>query len=115
MHPDRSIIISGVPQDAYARVLVETAKQYALYLHHSTYQRDKDFVTAYIPTPGQYQVDLTLNIARGRFRAEWIEPASGKVMQMEKFTHYGGNKVLSSPPYTVDVALRITRERTEQP
>jgi hypothetical protein len=31
-------------------------------------------------------------------------------MQMEQFTHGGGYKVLSSPPYMVDVALRITRE-----
>jgi hypothetical protein len=114
MHPDQSIIVSGVPQGAYARALVETEKQYALYLHHSTHRKYEDFVTGYIPAPGHYQVDLTLKIARGRFRAEWIDPASGKVMKIEHFIHDGGDKVLSSPPYTVDLALRINRDREKQ-
>jgi len=72
-------------------------------------------VIGYIPTPGYYQADLTLKIACGRFQTEWIEPSSGQVMQMEQFTHGGGNKALSSPPYTVDMALRIAWELEKQP
>jgi hypothetical protein len=84
------------PQDGKKRppsvtALAEVGKQYAIYVRAGT------------------SAELTLKLPEGGYRAEWLNPRSGKVEKTEEIDHRGGERTLTSPPYSEDVALRILR------
>ncbi len=103
MLPDKSFVVRGVPDGAYCRAISEPGRQYALYLHHSTGGRGG----AYTVAPGKYTERLVLNLPAGSYRAEWVDPATGSVLGTESFEHGGRERTLTTPEYTVDIALRI--------
>jgi hypothetical protein len=103
MRRDASLIANPLSEGIWARAISEPGRQYALYLHHS---RSSDGVK-YIVQPGNYQETLTLNLEPGRYQAEWVDPASSKISQAETIQHNGGLFSLITPPYSVDVALRL--------
>jgi len=103
MSPDRGFIVSGVPAGAYCRAISEPGRQYALYLHHSTGGRGG----AYTVTPGKYTERLVLSLPASSYRADWVGPATGSSLRTETFEHGGGERTLTTPEYTVDVALRV--------
>jgi hypothetical protein len=95
----------GVPDGTSVRALAETGAQYAVYVHHGR------IVKGGKP---RYQVDaaprstpLTLALAEGNYRAEWIDPKTGKVYPAGRFRHDAGERRFTSPVYTEDIALRI--------
>jgi hypothetical protein len=99
MRPDNSVIrsgtanvpIAGNPPEARmtARVLAEPGRAYAIYLK------------------GGAQAELNLNLSAGKYKAEWINTRTGKVEKEEVLEHSGGERKISSPTYSEDVALRI--------
>jgi hypothetical protein len=103
MRPDKGFIVRGVPPGAYCRAISEPGRQYALYLHHSTGGRGG----AYTVTPGRYTERLVVNLPGGRYRVEWVEPATGSVLVSESLDHGGGERTLTTPEHAVDIALRI--------
>ena len=113
MRQDRAFAVGGVPKDARCRGISQPGRQYALYLHHSTGEKG----AAYQVSPGDYREHLQLRLSRGTYRADFIDPASGAVVQTEQFEHDGGTRTLSTPAYSVDIALRIkaitSRKATE--
>lgn len=104
MQPDTSYVVSGIPAGTYYRGLSERGKQYALYHHHSHLDPN---LMSYIVDPGQYNETLVLNLPGGTYQADWVDPASGSVMNGISFTHQGGNKIFIVPEHTLDIALRI--------
>lgn len=52
---------------------------------------------------------LQIELPAGSYRAEWIDPLSGKVTRTENFKHTGGVRNLTAPAFTDDSALRIKR------
>ena len=103
MRQDKSVIVSGVPAGAFARAISEPGRQYAFYMHHSTDGKG----SAYKVAPGNYHEDLAFFLPRGTYTANWVDPSTGKALESEKFTHGGGTRTLTTPMYTVDIALRI--------
>ncbi len=91
MKLDDSVIKGNLPEKTRARALVEPGKQYAIYI------------------VGGKQVDLTLTIPAGEYRAEWLNPLTGKSDKREAVNHPGGDLTLTSPAYDEDVALRLVR------
>ena len=91
MRPDNSIIKSGLPDKAHARVLAEPGRQYAVYVF------------------GGERATLALQITAGQYHADWIIPASGEVAQSENVTHESGELRLSSPAYAQEIALRLVK------
>jgi hypothetical protein len=89
MKPDRSVIRGGIPRDGSAQALVEPGRQYALYLW------------------GGAQANLALEVPKGRYRVEWLNPRTGEIDKTEDVRHESGSVTLSSPRYTEDIALRI--------
>jgi hypothetical protein len=85
--------LESTPRDAKvtARVLSEAGKAYAIY------------------SSGGESVELTLDIPAGDYRAEWVNTKTGKIDKAESFTHAGGDRVLSSPSYMEDIALRVKK------
>ena len=106
MRQDKNFIVSGVPEGAFCRGISEPGKQYALYLHHSVLMGRGH---GYRATPGNYRVSLVLNLPAGTYKADWIDPATGSVVESSTFQHQGGKRTLSSPRHSVDIALRIKR------
>ena len=105
MAPDRRFLVSGVTSPEYHRAISEPGKQYALYIHHSAGKTDG----AYTVVPGDYREDLVIQLPTGRFRAEWIDPATGTVLARETISQKVGHRALKTPRYRVDIALRVKR------
>jgi hypothetical protein len=74
-----------------ARLLAEAGRQYAVYVR------------------GGVGAELTLDVPEGSYRAEWVNPRTGKVEKAEDIQHKGGAWTLTAPAYTEDIALRIVR------
>jgi hypothetical protein len=89
MAPGNGVIKGGLPGGVPARALVETGKQYAIYLN------------------GGSQSNLVVELPAGNYRAEWVNTKNGNVDRLEDFAHGGGNRTLPSPSYSEDIALRI--------
>jgi hypothetical protein len=99
LKPDNSVIkggavaapLAGRPAQARttARALAEAGKAYAVYVN------------------GGSQVDLVLDLPAGTYAAEWVNTKTGRVEQRERFTHAGGQKMIASPEYAEDIALRV--------
>jgi hypothetical protein len=106
MRPDRSFVIGGIPLGAFARGMSEAGKQYAFYHHHSAFGRS---TASYKVTPGNYQEQLQVDLPPGTYQIEWVEPATGSVLDSKKVVHGGGRQSLTAPSHAIDVALRIKR------
>lgn len=105
MAPARDLIAAGIPEGASARVLAEPGRQYAIYLHHGrTLAGHKP---NYAVGNRRSYTQLELRLPAGDYRASWLNPRSGKTDREESFSHSGGIRVLASPAYQEDVALKI--------
>jgi hypothetical protein len=80
---------SKPPSAPTARILAEPGRQYAVYVR------------------GGIKSELTLVLPAGRYRAEWLNPRTGKVDKAEDLRHESGNLTLASPDYVEDIAVRI--------
>lgn len=91
MKPDHSIV-SGLPETTKAYVLAEPGRQYAVYLF------------------GGPRAKFTLDLPRGNYAIEWLNPVSGKTLaQRNNIKHAGGRVGLQTPDFEPDIALRVTR------
>jgi hypothetical protein len=88
MKPDSSIVVAGIPDNVKPYGLAEVGKQYAIYFF------------------GSHQLNFTLNIPAGQYKAEWLDPVTGKILKNERVKSNGKVSV-TSPRYTEDIALRV--------
>ena len=51
--------------------------------------------------------ELSLELPAGNYRIEWMNTLTGKIESKEVFKHEGGEKKLSSLPYSEEIAIRI--------
>jgi hypothetical protein len=93
MTPDDFVIKGGIPSDASARALAEPGAAYAIYIQ------------------GGNQINLTLDIPVSDYKAEWLNPRTGKIDRTQDVNHRGGSLMLASPPYSEDIALRLVRKK----
>jgi hypothetical protein len=104
MKPDNEVVANGVitsrlsvkaaaarEAKATVRVLADAGKAYAIYVN------------------GGMQAQLTVELPEGKYRAEWIVAATGKVTKVEELETDGGLRDLTSPVYVEDIAVRVTR------
>jgi len=100
MRPDNTVIKGGVPVTLTARALVEPAIAYAVYLRPAAVKEAKAAAMR----------ALELDLPVGPYRAEWIDPLSGRKLKQERFEHAGGTKAIDAPAFSEDVALRVRRD-----
>ena len=83
--------LSGAPAQAKvtARVLAEPGKAYAVYVL------------------GGNGAELAVSLPVGTYQADWVDTRTGKIAGAEQFEHTGGTRLLTTPQYTEDIALRI--------
>jgi len=55
----------------------------------------------------QQPVSLQLDLPAGDFRAEWIDPRSGRRLRRESFRHAGGERTVAVPEFAEDIALQL--------
>jgi Protein of unknown function (DUF4038) len=98
--------VAGIPAGAFASALAEPGRQYAVYLFHA--KDDGKWGAHFVATPGTYRDSVTLKaVPAGSYRLEWIDPVSGGVRASETVRWGGGDLALTTPPYSIDVALRM--------
>jgi hypothetical protein len=90
MKPYNKVIVSGVPDGARARALVEDGRQYAIYIRG-----------------GSGTANLEVKLPKGWYEAKWLNTKTGIIDKSENFTHKGGIRKLTSPSYSEDIALKI--------
>lgn len=97
--------------DAPARAIAETGKKYALYLFHGSRREVKwpqgATVDRFNVNPGSFQDSVSIEIPAGTFKIEWINPSTGQLIDSYSKTWKGGNLILQTPRYDLDIALRM--------
>jgi dienelactone hydrolase len=76
---------------AAVRALAKAGQAYAIYVN------------------GGMQAELVLELPIGNYKAEWVNTKTSRAERTETFSHAGGNRTLSSPSYSEDIALRVRR------
>lgn len=89
MKPDARVISGGIPEGARAWALAEAGRAYAIYISAGD------------------QAELALDLPAGKYTVEWINTRTGDIDKQEQIEHGGGTRIVSSPQYSEDVALRI--------
>jgi polysaccharide biosynthesis protein PslG len=105
MRQDKNFVIHGIPDGTFYRCLSEPGRQYALYIHHSIRKGE----SYYFINPGNYRENIVLSLPEGSYQVEWINPADGRVLLIEKVEVKGYGFTLTTPRYTIDIALRVKR------
>ena len=103
MKPDNSTVKS-VSDGLSARVLAQKGKAYAIYLHVPLPKKPKNIRDH---LKDRVRATLVLDLPAGRYRAEWVDVKTGKIIQSEKLAHKGGEATLKSPEFANDAALRV--------
>jgi hypothetical protein len=88
--PQTNFVVSGTPTGGAVRVLGVPGEVYGIYVRGGT------------------QANLTVNAPAGDYQGQWINPQSGQFMGAENFTHTGGHRILVTPNYTEDIALKLS-------
>lgn len=91
MRPDRSVILGGVPPGGHAEALVESGRQYAVYVF------------------GNGPLELRLELPAGAYESQWLHPRDGRREPGRTLEHRGGPVTLRSPAHQEDIALQIRR------
>jgi hypothetical protein len=118
MRKDMSFIVGGTPPGAFACAISEPGRQYGFYIHHSVCQDPfhdtpdpgisrSARLLSYVATPGSYHETFTFRFPAGHYKAEWIDPATGSVVRRDSFLHTGGDRAITAPEYSIDIALRM--------
>ncbi len=106
MSPETKVIRSQLPEGATIRALAQPGAVYAVYVHHGREVKGQK---------PKYQVDgraqtlgLELDVPAGQYEAMWLNPKTGN-KENRKIRYAGGLLKITSPSYTEDIALRLTR------
>jgi hypothetical protein len=53
---------------------------------------------------------VSLNVPEGNYRAEWIDPMTGKVEKRETVKSVKGTVAVTAPPHQEDIALKLIKK-----
>jgi hypothetical protein len=106
MQPSAESTVRG-PEGSSVRALEEPGKLYAMYLHHGRIVKDGKPRFQVDGTPMSRQI--TLQLPRGAYRAQWRDTKRGEEVKSEEFevTAPGEETHLESPVYAEDIALIV--------
>ncbi len=71
------------------------------------FSRPDGSLTLFPDAAKETRIDLVLDLPRGAWAAEWVNPKTGAVDKSESFEHASGTRALASPPFSHDIALRV--------
>ncbi len=111
MRPDHGVVAAGLSSEtSFWRALIEPGRQYAIYIHHSAYAEGR---RSYRPSDGSRTIEVALDLPRGSYRMEWIQPADLAILDARRIDRHPGGRVrlTASPQHQADIALRIRASR----
>jgi hypothetical protein len=108
MKPDTTTLAGEAPVGLSVRGLAEPGRAYAFYLRTKPAKKGSE-----VPKRAD-EVALRLAMPAGSYKAEWIDPLSGKVVKDEAFAHDGKEHRLVAPAFGDDVALRVRRTEAKE-
>ena len=96
---------------ALARAIAEPGKQYALYIFHGS-RKWEDWsqgqtASRFNVSANSFTDRVTLKVPPGAYHVEWVNPSSGAAIASTSLDSKGGETVLETPRYHVDIALRM--------
>lgn len=110
MRQNYSYTVSNTTSKPNVRSICDPGKQYAFYFHHSKNPNDNPSSFFYYQVePGKYKENIALNLTKGTYRVDWVNPATGVIVRSEYFTENKMTHKLTSPEYSIDIALRVIR------
>jgi hypothetical protein len=89
---DRLIKEQRITGSGTISVLAHEGKAYAIYVNGGT------------------RAEVALGLPSGKYKAEWVSTKTGAIEKVETFTQGGENRMLSSPSYREDIAVRLKRQ-----
>jgi hypothetical protein len=98
MKPFNSALKGPVAGQARAYVLAEPNKAYAVYVAPAGEK------------PAPREIVLSLQVPDGNYRAEWLDPMTGKHEKRETVKSANGAVALASPPHQEDIALKLIKK-----
>jgi len=89
-------LIMNIHKERTTRILAIEGEQYLVYLSREGQKTSS--------------CAISIEILRGDYAAEWIDTKTGKRTLFDIPEHEGGVKTFLTPPYSEDIALKITRK-----
>lgn len=97
VHMQPTEVADELPDGFAAYALEEHGKQYAVYVCRQENE----------PSAEDATVALQLDLPNGIYRFEWLNTLTGAVNESGQFAHDAGKRLLTSPTFVDDVALRV--------
>jgi hypothetical protein len=108
MHPDNSLAKAKLPPGATLRVLTNPGKAYLLYLRTGL-GRAKD--SPELKTQCyKGELSIELRLPAGKFAAQWLDPKGCCPLELARFAHIVGARILPVPAFVDDIALLVRAE-----
>ena len=76
-------------------------------MHGQPFRKDWVCRMSYIVKHGRYRENLALELPHHSYQADWIEPRASSLLRSDKLTHAGGIRIMTTPTYSIDIALRL--------
>ena len=105
--PNKHLIAQGFPNSSAA---VSRLNRHVSILNFHGTTPDAVRLNYAIYLKGGVQAELTLALPLGRYKVDWLNTKTGRVEKSESFRHGGGNRMIVSPTYSDDIALRVMLE-----
>ncbi len=103
MKPD-STAIKSVDGGLLARALSEPGRAYAIYVRMPLPEKPKRIEDH---LRSNTVAALVLDLPAGAYAAEWLDTKDGRTLGRDTFEHAGGHRLLRSPVFGDDVALKL--------
>ena len=98
MKPLNSALKTPVGGGARAYVLAEPNQAYAVYIAPAGAKS--------MPR----EVMVTLEVPEGKYKAQWLNPLTGKIEKRETVKGANGVVSVTSPPHEEDIALKLVKK-----
>jgi hypothetical protein len=105
MKENNSLNCTNDVSKTHVRSFSEPGKQYAFYLFKKPY----DWSSRSGIQPRGYRDKIQFKVTEGYYRADWIDPLLGNIIRTEYFTVKKDKYSINTPPYFIDLALRVIR------
>lgn len=105
MKENNSLNYTNDVSRTHVKSFSEPGKQYAFYL----FKNPHDWSSHNEIQPRGYRDKIHFKITEGSYRADWIDPLLGNIIRTEYFTVKKDKYSINTPPYFIDLALRIIR------
>jgi hypothetical protein len=94
-----------------ARGIAEGGKQYAIYLFHGSRKWEEwpqgPTASRLNVAKGWFTDTININVSRGKYKIDWINPVSGFILESDTRDINGGELSLVTPRYFTDLVLRL--------